>query len=277
MISEQRITMIGGGNMGRAIISGLIDKGYEKSKLEIIEPDHDRAATLARECGVKCVAAFSQLAQEPTVIVLAVKPQIMRTVAEELAPQIKGLRQPPLVISIAAGITTTQLNRWLGGGLKIIRVMPNTPAMVGAGASALFADAQLSSDDRTVATEILGAVGITVWVDQETDIDAVTALSGSGPAYFFLIQEALEAEAVALGLEAKTARQLAVQTALGSALLARQSTLNPSELRQQVTSPGGTTERAIEVLLSEGLPKTFSLALKAAYERAKELGAETKK
>ena len=265
--------MIGGGNMGRAIAAGLIDKAYERSRIEIVEPDTDRAASLRESLGVECYESYAQISQSADVIILAVKPQIMREVTMELARSLDTIRNSVLIISIAAGITSDQIDNWLGGGLKVVRVMPNTPAMVGAGASALYANAAVDVDGRASAEEILGAVGITVWVEKESDIDAVTALSGSGPAYFFLILEALEAEAVALGLQSDTARKLAIQTALGSAMLAAQSSHDPKELRRQVTSPGGTTERAIEVLLANELPQAFSAALQAAYQRAKELGS----
>ena len=274
-MSNIRIAMIGGGNMGRAIASGLIDKGYDSSLIEIVEPDKERSRALKETLNVTCHESFAQITAQTDVVILAVKPQIMREVSEQLASSLSPSRDSVLIISIAAGISSDQLDTWLGGGLKIVRVMPNTPAMVGAGASALYANQTVDAENRTVAEEILSAVGITVWVDKESDIDAVTALSGSGPAYFFLVLEALEAEAVALGLEAATARQLAIQTALGSAMLAGQSTHDPQELRRQVTSPGGTTERAIEVLLANELPQAFSQALQAAYQRAKELGTQS--
>ena len=272
-MSKTRITLIGGGNMGRAIAAGLIDKGYQRSHIEIVEPDTVRAGTLRDTLGVECYESFTQISKQPDVIILAVKPQIMHEVAARLAQSLDPIRESVLIVSIAAGITSEQIDKWLGGGLKIVRVMPNTPAMVGAGASALCANAAVDVDGRSSAEEILSAVGITVWVDNESDIDAVTALSGSGPAYFFLILEALEAEAVALGLQSDTARRLAIQTALGSAMLAAQSADDLKELRRQVTSPGGTTERAIEVLLANELPQAFSAALRAAYQRAKELGS----
>ena len=274
-MSEQRITMIGGGNMGRAIALGLLQQGYSPSNIEIIEPDADRRASLHRDDNLNCQENVTALSFQPTVVILAVKPQIMREVLESLRPVLTPLQKSAVIISIAAGITSKQISRWLDGDFKIVRVMPNTPAMIGQGASALFANNAVSPAEKTIADNILSAVGISVWVDEETQIDAVTALSGSGPAYFFLVLEALEAAGVKLGLNAVTARELAIQTALGAASLAQQSGVDPVSLRKQVTSPGGTTERALEVLFAQGVPEIFSNAVTAAYERAQELAQQT--
>ena len=273
--SKQQITMIGGGNMGRAIASGLLAKGYGRSQIQIVEPDQQRRKTVSDSLGVSCTADFGDLHHETSILILAVKPQIMRPVVENLATVLNLKPTLPLIVSIAAGVTTQQLANWFAQDCRLIRVMPNTPAMVGAGASALFANQNVTNSDKLAANEILDAVGISVWVETESELDAVTALSGSGPAYFFLVLESLEAEAVKLGLDASVARKLAIQTALGSAMLAQQSTEDLATLRRQVTSPGGTTERAVNTLLEHKLPAAFAAALQAANRRAKELAKES--
>ncbi|MEM7466957.1 MAG: pyrroline-5-carboxylate reductase [Pseudomonadota bacterium] len=273
-MSTQGIVMIGGGNMGRAIAVGLLNQGYPAQQIQIVEPDQNKAQALQEEYGFHCCNDFRDTSTSPDVVLMAVKPQIMRAVLETLGPQL-SLNEGPLIISIAAGITTKQISRWLGREHKVVRVMPNTPAMVGAGASALFANLRCESADREVAETILNAVGMSVWVSSEDDIDAVTALSGSGPAYFFLMFEALESAGVALGLSTETARALALQTGLGAAKLATSSADEPSELRRQVTSPGGTTEKAIATLMDEGFPQSIDSALHAAFQRAKQLAAES--
>ncbi|RMG60028.1 MAG: pyrroline-5-carboxylate reductase, partial [Gammaproteobacteria bacterium] len=201
--------------------------------------------------------------------VLAVKPQVMRTVAEGLAPALDA--HPQLVISIAAGIREADLDRWLGGGRAIVRCMPNTPALVRSGASGLHANARVSDAQRELAEHILRAVGLVVWVEQEAQIDAVTAVSGSGPAYFFLVMEAMTDAGERLGLERETARLLTLETALGAARLALESGEDVATLRERVTSKGGTTEAALRVLTEGGLPELFDEALKAAARRAAEL------
>ena len=272
---NEHITFIGGGNMGRAIAVGLLNQGYSLKQIEIVEPVEAQRQALQSQHGFRCHADANTLDCDPTVIVLAVKPQIMRQVLEQLGPVLRSLEYPPLIVSIAAGITTRQIARWLDGSYRVIRVMPNTPAMIGVGASASFGNETTTDEDKAVASAILSAVGANVWVDQESDIDAVTALSGSGPAYFFLIFEALEAAAVKLGLNAETARQLALQTGMGAASLAQQSGTDPASLRQQVTSPGGTTERALEVLFANDLSGIFDQALTAARQRAQDLAKES--
>ena len=261
--------------MGRAIAVGLLKKGYALNQIEIVEPLEQQRARLEQEYGFSCHSDAHSLTGEPSVVILAVKPQIMRPVLEQLSEVLRPRQQSVLVISIAAGVTTVQISRWLDGNFRIIRVMPNTPAMIGVGASASFGNEVVTASDKAIADTILSAVGINVWVERETDIDAVTALSGSGPAYFFLVFEALEAAAVALGLSPETARKLSLQTALGAAGLAQQSAEDPAVLRQQVTSPGGTTERALEVLFAQDLPGIFAAALNAAHQRALELAKES--
>ena len=274
-MSDHKITMIGGGNMGTAIVSGLLAKGYDPQQIQVVEPDHDKQLTLTKTLGVSCEDSFQEITHNTSILILAVKPQIMREVVENLQRPFSKHEPLPLVISIAAGITLDQLAKWLEFEGRLIRVMPNTPAMIGAGASGLFGNSSVLPSDKEAANEIMDAVGISVWVDSESQLDAVTALSGSGPAYFFLVLECLETEGVKLGLASEVARKLAVQTALGAAMLAQNSSDDPAELRRQVTSPGGTTERAVNTLLKHRIPAAFGAALKAANDRAVELAKES--
>ncbi len=274
-MSDHKITMVGGGNMGAAIVGGLVAKNYGPQQIQIVEPDRDKQLTLKKTHGVECTGSFQEISHETSILILAVKPQIMRDVVDDLQLAFAELDPLPLVISIAAGITLDQLAKWLKIECRLVRVMPNTPAMIGAGASALFGNSRVLRSDREAADGIMNAVGITLWVDSESQLDAVTALSGSGPAYFFLVLECLEATGIKLGLSQDVARKLAVQTALGSATLAQGSSHAPTELRRQVTSPGGTTERAVNTLLEYKLPAAFDAALTAANDRAIELAKES--
>ncbi|CDH46285.1 MAG: pyrroline-5-carboxylate reductase [Candidatus Competibacteraceae bacterium] len=265
------IAFIGGGNMARSLIGGLIADGYDPDCIWVAEPDASQREFLRSRFGVHTGADNPVIAAKATVIVLAVKPQLLQGVAQQLAAVIQGC--PPLVISIAAGVRELDLRRWLGGGsLALVRTMPNTPALVSSGASALFANEFVSEDHRQLAESLLRAVGVTVWVNDERLLDVVTALSGSGPAYFFLLMEVLEQAGAALGLDADTARLLTLQTAFGAAKMALESAESPATLRVRVTSPGGTTERALTVLCEGGMELLVSKALEAARHRAKELG-----
>lgn len=259
------ITFIGGGNMARSLIGGLIETGMPPNKLRVADPVSD---PLAAQFPVQRFTDNLAAIKDSQVVVLAVKPQILMDVTAELA---SVLTTPfPLFISIAAGIRLQDLNRWLGFDLPlpIVRVMPNTPALVRSSASALFANPHVSQTQRALAENILRAVGLTIWLDDENQMDTVTALSGSGPAYFFLMLEVLENAAIDLGLPQKTARLLALQTAFGSAKMALESHEDATTLRAQVTSKGGTTEKAIDTLLAGGLQALFSQALKAAQQQA---------
>ncbi len=265
------IAFIGGGNMARSLIGGLVAGGHEPDRIWVAEPDIGQRELLHGRHGVRTGSDNLAIAAEAEVIVLAVKPQILQGVARQLAPVIQARR--PLVISIAAGVREPDLRRWLGGGsLALVRTMPNTPALVGSAASALFANEFVSEERRQLAESLLRAVGVTVWVDNESLLDAVTALSGSGPAYFFLIMEALERTALDLGLDADNARLLTLQTAFGAAKMALESVESPAILRARVTSPGGTTERALSILCEGGLETLLAQALEAARSRARELG-----
>ncbi|TQV65187.1 MAG: pyrroline-5-carboxylate reductase [Halothiobacillaceae bacterium] len=267
MNDKPNIAFIGGGNMARALIGGLIRNEHPADRLCVSDPNADVRDRLV-ELGVCAVADNLKAIEQARVIVLAVKPQALGAVARDLAP---ALRADPLVISIAAGVRIDTLRRWLGGHARIVRAMPNTPALVQAGATGLFAPAEVGSDERAVAESILRAVGVCVWVDSEALLDPVTALSGSGPAYVFLMMEAMQAAGEKLGLDAATARLLTLETMLGAARLALESNEDPATLRARVTSPGGTTERGIAALEQAGLRDAFDTALKAASDRAAEL------
>jgi pyrroline-5-carboxylate reductase len=270
-MKEISIAFMGGGNMARSLIGGLITGGHHADCIRVADPDAGQREFLRSHFGVQTGADNLELAARAKVIVLAVKPQILQTVAQQLAPLIQSSQ--PLLISIAAGVREPDVRRWLGGGpLAVVRAMPNTPALVGSAASALFANEFVSEHQRQQAESLLRAVGVTVWVKDEALLDAVTALSGSGPAYFFLLMEALEQVGIRLGLNADTARLLTLQTAFGAAKMALESAESPATLRTRVTSPGGTTERALAVLQEGGLEPLVAQALEAACQRARELG-----
>jgi pyrroline-5-carboxylate reductase len=263
------IAMIGAGNMGSSLIGGMIKNGHPAKQLIATDPSPEKRHQLQKQFGIQVTADNLEAAQSADVIILAVKPQALQAVVTPLAGMVA--ERHPLIISVAAGVRIESIQTWLGGHAPIVRVMPNTPALIGAGASALFANSIVSPAQHDIAESILRAVGITVWLDAEQQMDAVTALSGSGPAYFFLVLEALQDSAEALGLPAKTAQILAQQTALGAAMMAIESQHSPAILRQQVTSPGGTTEKAVSVLEANGLRDIFNKALLAAKQRSEEL------
>ena len=263
-----RIAFVGGGNMATAILGGLLARGMQSAEMLVIEPDDSARLRLFSQYGVKCVGApVPDLAHAHTVI-FAVKPQQMREAAGAVGP----LCADPLFVSIAAGIRLGDLSRWLGGKERLVRAMPNTPALVHAGITGLYAPPNVSEDDCNAAQQLLSAVGATVWFDKESDLDAVTAVSGSGPAYVFYAIEALEAAARELGLPEGASRSLALWTFVGAAKLAIERAVDPASLRAQVTSKGGTTERALEVLEGAQVKRTFIEAVAAACERSRELG-----
>jgi pyrroline-5-carboxylate reductase len=264
------IAFIGGGNMARSLIGGLLADGCSPDKLWVADLDEAQRRVLRERFGVQVGADNGAAAAQSAIVVLAVKPQVVQTVATELAPTIQ--KSKALVISVAAGVRSADISRWLGGDVALVRAMPNTPALVRCGATALYANAAVSAERRHLAESILRAVGLTVWVDEEALLDSVTALSGSGPAYFFLVMEALESAAVSQGLSPRQARLLTLETAFGAAKMALESEESVATLRARVTSPGGTTERAIAVLQQGGLEALFSEALSAARQRAEELG-----
>lgn len=263
------IAFIGGGNMARSLIGGLIADGYAPELIAVSDTDEAQRRLLSERFGIRTVASNREALQGADVLVIAVKPQMVESVAREIAGELPA---GGLVISVAAGIRTDTLSAWLDGGVAVVRAMPNTPALVQSGATVLYANPQASAGQRETAESILRAVGLTQWVDEEDLMDAVTALSGSGPAYFFLVMEALEQAGCRLGLSPPISRLLTVQTAFGAAKMALESTASsPGELRVQVTSPGGTTERALQVLRDGDLEGLFERALAAARQRSIEL------
>jgi pyrroline-5-carboxylate reductase len=269
-MSDKTLAFIGGGNMARSLIGGLVASDWPQDKLRIADPDSmQRERLLKQYSGVHVDADNETIANEANIILLAVKPQVLRCVARGLMPLVQSRR--PLIISIAAGVRASDLERWLGGKVAIVRCMPNTPALIRTAATGMFANSRVTLDQRIVADTILGAVGLTVWLEDETLLDAVTALSGSGPAYFLLVMEIMERAGVQLGLASESARRLTLQTALGTAKLALQSCEDIASLRARVTSRGGTTERAITELERGELRGHFERAVIAAAERAREL------
>lgn len=263
-----KLAFIGGGNMARAIVGGLIAKGERPADMVVVEIDPTARLKLMGDFGVSSVEAPGPEISGAQAVVFAVKPQHMRDAAQAAA----GFVGEALVISIAAGIRLESLARWLGGRSRLVRAMPNTPALVHAGITGLYAPAEVSRADRESAEALLGAVGATVWFDQESDLDAVTAVSGSGPAYVFYAIEALETAARRLGLAEGASRSLALWTFVGATKLAIERGEEPAALRAQVTSRGGTTERALQVLEAAGVKELFIDAVRAACERSRELG-----
>ncbi|WP_303901612.1 pyrroline-5-carboxylate reductase [Thiohalomonas denitrificans] len=268
-MENKTIGFIGGGNMASSLIGGLIADGFPAARLWVADPDAERRETLARRFGVHTTADNRELTEKAEVVVMAVKPQIMHEACQAIGNNI--LEKQRLVISIAAGVRVEAIERWLGGPSAIVRTMPNTPSLVGSGATALFANARVQPAQRELAEAILRAVGLTLWLDDESQMDAVTAVSGSGPAYFFLIMELLENAGTKLGLPPETARLLSLQTAFGAAKLALESPDDSATLRARVTSPGGTTERALALFEVGGLRELFEKAVAGARDRSVEL------
>ena len=274
-MTETTLAFIGGGNMAASLVGGLIADGWNPANIRIADTDTDRLEHLSECFSVTTTSDNHAAAAQADAIVLAVKPHAIKQVSAELAALVED--QGSLVISIAAGIREASLRHWLGEQTAIVRTMPNTPALVQSGATALYANPNTSEDQRNIAESILRAVGVAIWVEDEALMDAVTALSGSGPAYFFLFMEAMQTVGCELGLPEKTARLLTLQTAFGAAKMALESSEGVTTLRERVTSPGGTTERAIESFQDGHLEALVRKALTAAAERADELGTELEK
>ncbi|MFE3969185.1 pyrroline-5-carboxylate reductase [Stenotrophomonas sp. YIM B13575] len=271
-MAADSITFIGGGNMARSLIAGLIRQGVPATHIHVAEPVAGLREALAADFGVQTHDnAADAAAQGGDTWLLAVKPQVLRDVCQSL----QGLAQAkkPLVISIAAGITSAQLQRWLGGSLPVVRAMPNTPALLGAGVTGLYATSSVDAQQHAQAERVLASAGRTVWIDDEVQMDSVTAVSGSGPAYVFLLAEAMEAAGIAQGLPAEAARTLVVQTLLGASRMLDEAGENPAELRRRVTSPNGTTQAAIESFQAGGFEALVEKALRAAQVRGQELSA----
>lgn len=268
-MNTTRIAIIGAGNMGASLLGGLIKKGYAPENMWVSDPDQQKLNQLKQQLNVNVTTHNHEALKDVNVVILAVKPQILNSVTMEIAPLVQ--MNKPLILSIAAGIRIASIQHWIGESLPIVRAMPNTPALIGCGASALYANALVSAEQKNLAESILSAVGIAVWVDNERMMDAVTALSGSGPAYFFLIIEAMQNAGQELGLPKEISRLLTLQTAYGATRMALESSDDILKLRLNVTSPGGTTEQAIQVLEQDNIRDTFLKALYAANHRAEEL------
>ncbi|VAW97772.1 Pyrroline-5-carboxylate reductase [hydrothermal vent metagenome] len=264
------VGFIGGGNMARSIIGGLTAGTKSSIKLQVYDQSTDTLTELANHFDITPATSNQQIVEQCDVVVLAVKPQVMQSVLSALDAN----QTQAVFLSIAAGLKISSLAKWLDSEVAIIRAMPNTPALVQCGASGLYANQQVSVQQKEYADIVMQATGIALWVDSEDLLDSVTALSGSGPAYFFLVMEAMQAAAEKLGLNTETAKQLTLQTALGAATLASQSSDSPATLRQRVTSPGGTTEQAINTLVDNQLIEIFGKAMQAAYDRSKQLAVE---
>jgi pyrroline-5-carboxylate reductase len=269
-MSKTRIAFIGAGNMAASLIGGLRAKGLDATQIRASDPGEQTRARVSAEHGIQVFADNAEAIQGVDVIVLAVKPQAMKAVCEAIRP---SLAPNQLVVSIAAGITCASMNNWLGAQ-PIVRCMPNTPALLRQGVSGLFATNEVNAEQRQQAEELLSAVGIALWLNEEQQLDAVTAVSGSGPAYFFLLIEAMTAAGVKLGLPADIAAQLTVQTALGAAHMAVASDVDAAELRRRVTSPAGTTEAAIKSFQAGGFEALVEKALGAAAHRSAEMAEQ---
>ncbi len=262
-------TFIGGGNMGSALIRGLITRGLPPDRINVGEPVQARRIALADELGVHVSADNREIVEGADIVVFAVKPQDMAGMVRPLAEIFA--RRPPLVLSIAAGIRVADIASWCGPGVAVVRAMPNRPALNSAGATGIYAPAELSAAHRKLAEDVLGAVGTTVWVPDEDSLDVVTALSGSGPAYFFLLAELMTDAAVQLGLPRAAAQELAIQTLFGSGRMARDSDGDLARLRAEVTSKGGTTEAALRSFDGANLRVIVAAALEAATHRGREM------
>lgn len=269
-MNNSKIAFIGAGNMANSLIHGLINKGVPKDNITACDIDQDKLQGLVDTCGIR-TASIADAARSANVIVLAVKPQVMEQVCTNLHTFLA--ETGCIIISIAAGVPLRSLEEWLGPQQAIVRCMPNTPALVSESATGLFSNAHTNDEQAKLAESILSAVGICSWLDSEAQIDMVTALSGSGPAYYFLLMEAMEQAAVTMGLDPKMARQFTIQTALGAAKLAASSDVAPDELRRRVTSPGGTTEAAIKSFESDAFRSIVERAIVAAQKRSIELAS----
>lgn len=268
----ERITFIGAGNMASAIFAGMIETGYPAEAITATASSEKTLTALRDRYGIVTQLDNAIAVAEADIVVLSVKPQIMREVCETMRDAVQQRR--PLIVSVAAGLEAATLDSWLGGDLAVVRCMPNTPSLVGAGAAGLYANPRVTQEQRTLATRLMSAVGLVEWVDQESLLDTVTAISGSGPAYFLLFFEALEQAGVELGLPREAARRLALQTGYGAAKMALESDAEPAELRRRVTSPKGTTERAIHSFQDAGLEKIVADAALACAARAREMAIE---
>jgi len=272
-MKNTRLSFIGGGNMACSLIGGLLQNDWPANQISVADPNPEQGARL-HQIDPAIILSSNNIAaaKSADVLVFATKPQVLQSIAREVADIVQ--KQRPLIVSIAAGIHSTDIDRWLGKNLPIVRCMPNTPALVQSGATGLFANKHVTKPQKELAEQLLRSVGITVWLDEEKQLDIVTALSGSGPAYIFLVIEAMQAAAEQMGLTSETARMLSIETAFGSAKLALESDDGVATLRERVTSKGGTTEKALQVLENGGLRNLFYNAMKGAEERAEKLAEQ---
>ncbi|MDO6564751.1 pyrroline-5-carboxylate reductase [Amphritea sp. 1_MG-2023] len=271
MSTQPTLAFIGAGNMARAIIGGLISNGYPAANIWTTGTQLDNMADLKQQ-GMQTTTDNNAAVAAADIVILAVKPQKLKAVAQAMAPAVQ--QHQPLIVSVAAGILCNSLEQWLGGNIALVRCMPNTPALVQLGANGLYANPQVSATQRQQTEQVMQATGLALWVDDEPQLDAVTAVSGSGPAYYFLIMEAMVAAGEKLGLSRDVAQQLTIQTALGAAEMARQSDVEPAELRRRVCSPNGTTEQAIKTFTAQGLPEIIENGMQACHDRAQVMAAE---
>ncbi len=272
---EPNIGFIGGGNMASSLIVGLLNQGQVNARnLFLFEPNTEKAAELEKQHGINIAANNNELVEQCDVVVIAVKPQVLKNVLQPLIGSFNNKR--PLIVSVVAGITASSINGWLNGDFAIVRVMPNTPALIGMGASGMYANDRVSAAERELTAQLMNAVGHSVWVTKEQDIDSVTALSGSGPAYFMLFIKSLIESAQTAGLDTDVAKTLALQTAAGTAELIRSNNLPLQTLIDNVTSPNGTTEQALRSFQNDGLSRIVNNAFSAAKRRSEELAEELK-
>lgn len=271
-MKNETIVFIGAGNMAGALIGGMLAEGLSPDQIWATDPDEKKLDALARHYKINTSIDNNTAVEKANVVVLCVKPQMMKNVCQHIAESLGKNR--PLVISVAAGIQTQHMSNWLGDKHSIIRAMPNTPALIRAGATGLFANARVSEAQIALAENILRSVGVVLWVDDEAQMDYVTALSGSGPAYFFRVMEAIENAGESLGLPHEVAHLLTLQTALGAATLAMESSDDLKTLREKVTSPGGTTEQGLHQMNNHKIDRLFEETLKAASNRSKELAQQ---
>lgn len=269
---DVRLCFIGGGNMASSIIGGLVSSGWQADHITVADPSDVQRRKLESETGVRCTHDNAAAVEGADVVIWAVKPQVLQQAVESIAARLADIK--PMMISIAAGIPASSTISWAGTKLPLVRVMPNTPALIGKGVSGLFATDETSESQRQLATSIMRAVGEVVWVDNEQLIDAVTGVSGSGPAYFFKLMELMIEEGIAAGLDPANARKLVVETGIGAASLLQHSDLSAAELRRQVTSPNGTTQAGIEAMEAGGIDEAVRRGVRAAISRSEELSNE---
>ncbi len=273
--TPQTLAFIGAGNMAGSIMHGLIASGWPAARIIASEPTNDKLDSLSKTLGIQTTNNNAEAIAKADVVIVAVKPQVMQSVLEPLAADFQ--RHQPLLISVAAGITEQALNRWVGGNIAIVRCMPNTPSLMQQGACGLYGNGQVSTEQKALTEQIMNTVGLSLWVDTEGGIDDVTALSGSGPAYFFLMMEAMIEAGMKLGVSRDIATQLVIQTALGAATMAKHSDVDVAELRRRVTSPGGTTEQALLAFENGGLRDLVETAMQACKAQAETLADQLSK